>query len=300
MTALTSSSEKRNRKSMTSASSFWKRGWVGFKVNRMALSGALALGLIIIMAIFAPLFSNYSYYEIDLAIKNQPPSSAHWFGTDDLGRDLFVRVWYGARISLFVGIMAALIDLFIGLLWGGVAALAGGKVDELMMRLADIFYSIPSLLIVISLMVVLGPGLHTILIALTVLGWITMARVVRGQLLQLKQQGYVLAARALGASFWRILFKHLLPNAVGPIIVTLTLTIPSAIFTEAFLSYLGLGVQAPIASWGTMANEGLPALEYYPWRLLFPAAFISLTILAFNVIGDGLSDAFEKVSSARD
>ncbi len=269
------------------------RRWIGFKANRLAVAGAIILLLLITSAVFFPLISSYTYDEIDLSIKNQPPSFSHWFGTDDLGRDLFVRVWYGARISLFIGVMAGLIDLFIGSLWGGVAALIGGKVDEMMMRFADILYSIPSLLIIISMMVVLGPGLHTILISMAVLGWITMARVVRGQLLQIKQQGYVLAAYALGAGFWRILLRHLLPNALGPIIVTLTLTIPSAIFTEAFLSYLGLGVQVPIASWGTMANEGVAALNYYPWRLFFPTGFICLTILAFNLLGDGLSDAYE-------
>lgn len=276
--------------------SFWVRGWIGFKSNRIALIGLLTLIAILLATIFIPMLSSKTYYNIDLTIKNHPPSLQHWFGTDDLGRDLFIRVWYGARISLFIGIMAAIIDLFLGMLWGGIAALAGGKTDEYMMRFADILYSIPSLLVVISIMVVLGPGLHTILIAMTVLGWITMARVVRGQLLQIKQQGYVLAAYALGASFWRVLFKHMLPNAMGPIIVTLTLTIPSAIFTEAFLSYLGLGIQAPIPSWGSMASDAVAALEYYPWRLFFPAGLICLTMLAFNVVGDGLNDAFEKIT----
>lgn len=224
------------------------------------------------------------------------PSFVHWFGTDDLGRDVFTRVWYGARISLFIGIAAAVIDLFIGVLWGGIAALSGGKTDEIMMRLVDVMNAIPSLLVIICLIVVSGPGLHTIIIALSVFGWITMARITRAQLLQLKEQGYVLAAKSLGASYWRILFHHLLPNASGPIIVTLTLTVPSAIFAEAFLSYLGLGVQAPIASWGTMANEGLPAIEYYPWRLLFPAAFISVTMLSFNLVGDGLNNALQDVA----
>lgn len=268
-----------------------QRTWHLFKRNRAALVAAGYLVVLALLASFAPLFSPYTYYDIDLAIKNEPPSFTHWFGTDDLGRDIFTRIWYGARISLFVGIAAATIDLFVGILWGGIAALAGGRIDNIMMRTVDVLSAIPSLLIIISLIVVVGSGLHTIILALSLLGWITMARVVRGQLIQLKEQNYVLAAKALGASFWRILFRHLLPNATGPIIVTLTLTIPSAIFTEAFLSYLGLGVQAPIASWGTMASDGLPALEYYPWRLFFPAAFISLTMLAFNLIGDGLSDA---------
>lgn len=285
-----------NQTMQANPSSYWWRIWQGFKANRMALIALIVLWIILLCALFIPLLSQYTYYDINLSEANQGPSLAHWCGTDDLGRDVFVRLWYGAQISLFIGIAAAIIDLTIGMLWGGAAALAGGKIDEIMMRLADILYSIPSLLIIITLVVALGPGLLTILIALSTLGWITMARVVRGQFLQLKQQGYVMAARGLGAGFWRILFKHLLPNALGPIIVTLTLTVPSAIFSEAFLSYLGLGVQAPIASWGTMANEGLPALEYYPWRLFFPAGLICLTILAFNLIGDGLNDSVEKLS----
>lgn len=267
---------------------YWQQSWIKFKRNRLALAAGFYLVVLAMLAIVVPFVSSHTYFDIDLAIKNQPPSLTNWFGTDDLGRDICTRVWYGARISLFVGIAAATIDLIVGILWGGIAALSGGKIDEVMMRIVDVLSAIPSLLIVISLIVVIGPGLHTIILALALLGWITMARVVRGQLLQLKEQGYVLAARALGASFWRILFRHLLPNAVGPIVVTLTLTIPSAIFSEAFLSYLGLGVQAPIASWGTMASDGLPALEYYPWRLFFPAAFISMTMLAFNLVGDGL------------
>jgi oligopeptide transport system permease protein len=277
--------------------SFFKSHWKIFKINRLAVIGASVFVVLALLAIIAPILSPYTYYEIDLSIKNQPPSFKHWFGTDDLGRDLFTRVWFGARISLFVGISAALIDLAIGMIWGAAAALAGGKIDECLMRVVDILSAIPSLLVVIALMVVLGPGLHTILIALSILGWITMARVVRGQILQLKEQNYVMAAHALGAGFWRILFRHLLPNAIGPIIVTLTFTVPSAIFTEAFLSYLGLGIQAPIASWGTMANEGLPALEYYPWRLFFPAGLISLTMLSLNLIGDGLNAAFSHKQS---
>ncbi|MEI8125531.1 MAG: ABC transporter permease [Parachlamydiaceae bacterium] len=267
-----------------------------YRINILSAFAVTYLVILCIMAAFAPSFSGYAYDAIDLSHKNLPPSAAHWFGTDDLGRDIFTRIWYGARISLFVGIAAATIDMIVGVLWGGISALAGGKTDEIMMRLVDILSAIPSLLITICLIVVVGPGLHTIILALSVLGWITMARVVRGQLLQLKEQGYVLAARSLGASFWRILFKHLLPNATGPIFVTLTLTIPSAIFAEAFLSYLGLGVQAPIASWGSMASDGLPALEYYPWRLFFPAAFISLTMLAFNLVSRS-SEEINDISS---
>ncbi len=192
-----------------------------------------------------------------------------------------------------MGITASLVDLVVGVLFGAIAGMLGGKAEEWMMRIADVLYAIPYLLVVILLMVIIGPGIMTIIIALTITGWINMARIVRSQILQIKQQDYVRAALALGASRRRILLRHLIPNAMGPIIVTLTLTIPTAIFAEAFLSFLGLGVQAPIASWGTMANDGLPALRYYPWRLFFPATFISLTMLSFNLLGDGLRDAFD-------
>lgn len=274
-------------------SSFWKDVWRRFRFNRMALIGLTVLTLLLLMAIIGPFLSGYTYYDTNLANNNQPPSAHHWFGTDDLGRDMFTRVWYGARISLFVGVTAAIVDLIVGVIWGGVAALGGRRTDELMMRTADILYGLPYMLSVIMLMVVLGSGLVPIIIAMTIIGWIPMSRIVRGQLLQLRELEYVQAAVALGASFPRILFKHLIPNAMGPIIVTMTLTVPSAIFTEAFLSFLGLGIQAPVASWGTMAADGLPAMKYYPWRLFFPAAFISLTMLAFNLVGDGLRDALD-------
>lgn len=273
--------------------SFWQDVWRRLRLNRVAIAGLVTLCLLTFVATLGPMLSSHPYYETNLVLKNQSPSLRFWFGTDDLGRDMFTRTCCGARISLFVGIAAALIDLVIGVLWGGIAALVGGRVDNLLMRIADILYAIPYLLVVIMLMVVMGSGLVPIIIALTITGWIGMSRIVRGQLLQLKEQEYILAATALGASQRRILFKHLIPNAMGPIIVTMTLTIPMAIFTEAFLSFLGLGVQAPMASWGTMANDGLPAMRYYPWRLFFPAFFISITMLAFNLVGDGLRDALD-------
>jgi oligopeptide transport system permease protein len=273
--------------------SFWLDGWHRLRKNPLALFGLITLAILLFMAVVGPWISDHTYYTTQLALKNEPPSLKFWFGTDELGRDLFTRCWWGARISLFVGISASLIDLIIGVLFGAIAGLSGGKTEEWMMRLADILYTIPYLLVVILLMVIIGPGIFTIILALTITGWINMARIVRSQILQIKQQDYVRAAYALGASRRRILLRHLIPNAMGPIIVTLTLTIPSAIFAEAFLSFLGLGVQAPIASWGTMANDGLPALRYYPWRLFFPAAFISLTMLSLNLLGDGLRDAFD-------
>jgi oligopeptide transport system permease protein len=246
-----------------------------------------------VMALFGPLLTPYAYYKTHLPLKNLSPSMDFWFGTDELGRDIFTRIWWGARISLFVGITAAFIDLVLGVIYGSIAGLWGGKVDELLMRFADIVYSIPYLLVVILLTVVMGSGLASIIIALTITGWIPMARIVRGQILQLKELDYAYAAYALGASKWRILFRHLLPNAMGAIVTTMTFSIPTAIFAEAFLSFLGLGVQAPIASWGTMANDGLSALRYFPWRLFFPAVFISITMLSFNLVGDGIRDAFD-------
>jgi oligopeptide transport system permease protein len=275
------------------ASSYWHDSWRRLKSNKRVMFGLWTLGFLIFMALIGPFLTPYAYYETHLPLKNLPPSLEFWFGTDELGRDLFTRIWWGARISLFVGITAAVIDLIIGVIYGSIAGLWGGKLDETMMRLADIIYSIPYLLVVILLIVVMGSGLTTIIIALTLTGWIPMSRITRGQILQLKELDYAYAAYALGASRWRILFRHLLPNALGPIITTMTFTIPTAIFAEAFLSFLGLGVQAPIASWGTMASDGLSALRYFPWRLFFPAVFISVTMLCFNLVGDGIRDAFD-------
>jgi oligopeptide transport system permease protein len=273
--------------------SYWRDAWRRFRKNKLALFGIVVLVFLGFMAAFGPMISGYNYHEQSLINGNQPPSAAHWFGTDALGRDMFSRTWYGARISLFIGITAAVIDIVIGVIWGSISGFAGGKLDEYMMRIADILIGIPYLLVVILLMVVMEPGLDTIIIAMTLTGWINMARIVRGQVLSMKTEEYVMAARSLGARTTRLLFRHLIPNTLGPILVTLTLTIPTAIFTEAFLSYLGLGVPAPLASWGTMSSNGVESLQYNPWQLFFPAFFICLTMLAFNVIGDGLRDSLD-------
>ncbi|WP_141432796.1 ABC transporter permease [Bacillus sp. 03113] len=273
--------------------SFWKDVFVRLRKNKLAIFGVVLLTLLIFMAIFGPYMTKHDYFTTNLINANKAPSADHWFGTDDLGRDVFERTWFGARISLFIGFAAALIDLFIGVIWGGLAGYKGGRTDEFMMRFADILWGVPYLLLVILLMVVLGQGLGTMILAMTITGWINMSRIVRGQVLSLKNQEYILASRTLGAGISRIMRRHLIPNTMGPILVTLTLSVPSAIFTEAFLSYLGLGLTPPLASWGTMAADGLPAIRYYPWRLFFPATFICLTIFAFNVIGDGLRDALD-------
>lgn len=281
-----------NEKLADKSVSFWKEVMIRFSQNKLAIFGIVILAIVVLMAIFVPIISPYSYRE-QLGIYNAPPSAAHWFGTDDLGRDIFVRVWVGARISLFIGITAAIIDLIIGVLWGSISGLAGGRVDNIMMRIADILSAVPYLLVVIILLVVLEPGLIPMIIALSITGWVNMARIVRGQVLSIKSQEFVLAARTLGAGTGHLIMRHLVPNALGAILVTMTLTIPSAIFTESFLSYLGLGVPQPTASWGTMASEGNKALTSAPWRLFFPALFISLTIFAFNAVGDGLRDALD-------
>lgn len=278
---------------MFKPNSFLFDSWSRLKENRAALISFWLLLLLFLCSLIGPWLSPYSYSEIHLELKNSPPGAQFWFGSDELGRDIFTRIWWGARISLFIGITAALIDGFIGVLYGSLAAFLGGKIEELMMRLADILYAIPYLLVVILLTVIRGTGIKTILIAMTLTGWINMARIVRGQVLEIKARDFVFAARGLGASGGRILFYHLIPNALGPIIATMTLTIPAAIFTEAFLSFLGLGVQAPAASWGVMVNDGLAAMRYYPWRLFFPAAMITLTMLSFNLFGNGLRDALD-------
>lgn len=275
------------------STSYWNDAWRRFRKNKVAMLGVIIIILLGIMAFIGGPISGENFRDNDLLNANQSPSAEHWFGTDELGRDIFARTWYGAKISLFIGLMAALIDLVVGVIWGSVAGFFGGKVDEYLMRIADILYGVPYLLVVILLMIIMPQGLWTLIIAMTITGWINMARIVRGQVLQLKMEEYVIASISLGASRLRILVKHLIPNTLGPIIVTLTLTIPTAIFTEAFLSYLGLGVKAPLASWGTMSSDALPALQYEPYQLFFPAFFICLTMLAFNVIGDGLRDALD-------
>lgn len=224
---------------------------------------------------------------------NLPPSGTHWFGTDKFGRDVFIRILYGARISLTVGYVASLLNIIIGILYGGIAGYFGGKIDNIMMRIVDILYSIPMTIYVILFMVVFGAGLKSIIIALAVAFWLTMARIVRGEIMSLKQQEFVLAAKTLGASSFRIIFKHLIPNCMGPIIVTLTLSIPEAIFTESFLSFIGLGVSAPMASWGTLASDALDGFQLYPMQLFFPSIAICLTMLAFNLLGDGLRDSLD-------
>lgn len=270
-----------------------ERGWQQMKQNGLALWGLGIVCVMTVLAIIGPWLSPYTYADQDLTIANSWPSASHWFGTDTLGRDVLVRVLYGARISLSIGFVASLINVCIGVLYGGIAGLVGGRVDRLMMHIVDVLYSIPMLLYVILLMVVFKPGLLNIYLALGIAYWLNMARIVRGQILSLKEQDYVLAARSCGTSTWQILRRHMIPNCVGPIIVTLTLSIPDAIFTEAFLSFIGLGVSAPMASWGVLASEGINSMRSYPFQLFFPAVALCVTMLGFMFLGDGLRDALD-------
>jgi len=282
-------SEEIVRPSMT----FWQDAWRRLRKNRLAMIGMYVLIAIILIAIFGPMISPYTYSDQTLSMANQPPSSAHPFGMDNLGRDLMTRVFYGARISLSIGFIVAACTLVIGILYGGISGYVGGMVDTVMMRIVDVLYIIPSTLYVILLMLIIGPGFNSVIIALGATSWLGMARQVRGQVLSLKEQEFVLAAKALGADSRRILLRHLIPNSLGPIIVVATMQIPNAIFNEAFLSFIGLGVSAPEASWGVLCNDALPALRTAPHELFFPALAITITMLAFSFFGDGLRDALD-------
>jgi len=285
--------ENQEQVSVRFSLNFWQDGWARLKKNKIAMIGLFMIIFIALFSFIGPFLVPYTYEKTDLSRTFLSPSWQHWFGTDELGRDVLVRVMWGGRISLAVGLVASFINLVIGVLYGGISGYFGGKIDELMMRIVDIIYSIPVLLIVILLMVVLKPGLTNIFIALGISYWVGMARIVRGQILSLKEQEFSLAAKMLGATNLQVLFRHLLPNTIGPIIVSVTLMIPNAIFFEAFLSFIGLGVSAPMASWGVLASDGIRAIRTYPFLLFFPALMICLTMLSFNFLGDGLRDAYD-------
>ena len=273
--------------------SFGKDVWRRLKKDKLAMIGLCIVIFITLIAILAPVLTPYDYATQDLYNQNQLPSAEHYFGTDQFGRDVFTRVLYGARISMTVAYVSTVTTLVIGALYGGISGFIGGKVDLFMMRVVEILSGIPSMLYLIIFMVKLGPGLHTIILSMSITGWLGMARMVRAQVIGLKNMEYVLAVRTLGVSETKILLRHLIPNSLGVIIVNLTLAVPSAIFNEAFLSFLGLGVSAPTASWGVLANEALSLYMLYPHQLLFPCLAICITIMAFNFLGDGLRDALD-------
>ncbi|MCD8122063.1 MAG: ABC transporter permease [Clostridiales bacterium] len=264
-----------------------------FRKNRLALISLVFLACMIFLAIVVPIVSPYSYDEQNLNAVNLLPCASHLLGTDKFGRDILTRLMYGARISLSVGFMAAVMNLIIGVVYGGISGYVGGKTDMIMMRIIDCIYSIPSMLYVILIMLVLGSNMYSVLLGICVSSWIGMARQVRTQIQTLKQQEFALAAYVIGAGNARILFQHLIVNSMGPIIVDATMMVPEAIFTEAFLAFIGIGISLPQASWGTLCNEARQMLQIAPIQIAWPTAAICLTVLAFNFIGDGIGEALD-------
>ena len=283
------SGEDIGEKSLT----YWADVWRRFRENKLAIFGLILLGLIVVLLFIGPMVTGQDYQLIDASIKNQGPSSAHWFGTDDMGRDLFTRVCVGGRISIYIGLCRTLVMFVIGALLGALAGLKGGLVDDIIMRICEFIGNLPYLIIVVILSMVLGRSMFSLVFAMSLSAWVGTARMVRGQILQIKEQDYVQAATALGASTGRIIVKHLLPNTLGIIMVDITMSVPGFIFSEAFLSYIGLGVRPPETSWGALASAGQQQLMFYPHELFFPCLMIVLTMLTFHLIGDGLSDALD-------
>ncbi|PIR20742.1 MAG: peptide ABC transporter permease [Deltaproteobacteria bacterium CG11_big_fil_rev_8_21_14_0_20_47_16] len=275
------------------SSSLWKDAIRRLMKNRMAVVSLIFLGVCIVLALFTPWVAPYSFEAIDYHLIGQAPSWSHWFGTDVLGRDLFTRTLYGMRISLAVGAIATLVSFFIGITWGAVSGFVGGKVDYVMMRFVDIMYSLPYMFFVIILMTIFGRNVFNLFLALGAVQWLTMSRIVRGQVLSLKHKEFVEAARSIGLSKRAILFKHIVPNTLGPVIIYVTLTIPRIILEEAFLSFLGLGVQPPMASLGSLASDGAQGMEMYPWLIIFPGLTLAAILFALNYLGDGLRDALD-------
>ena len=264
-----------------------------FTKNKRAVFGLIILVIVVLMAILGPVFSPFSYEDQNIALRNAAPTAQHLFGTDKMGRDIYVRILYGARISLGVGIVAAIVNLILGTLYGGIAGYVGGKVDMVMMRFVDIIYSVPSMLYIVLIMLWLGAGVSSIILGISITCWIGTARIVRSQVKSLREQEFTMAAFVLGASPNRILVKHLLVNAMGPIIVNITLMVPQAIFTEAWLSFIGVGISAPKASWGTLCDAASELIMVYPMQTIYPLVAICLTIISFNFVGEGLERALD-------
>ena len=270
--------------------SYWQDAIRRLKKNKVAMISLFFLIFMVLMCIFAPYIYPHPYNEQNIEITNQGPTLEHIFGLDDLGRDIFARIWVGGRVSLTIGIVGALISLVVGTLYSG---FCGGIVDDIMMRILEILVGIPYMVVVIIVSVYLGKGMTSLMIALCLTSWTGLARLVRGEIIELKESEYVMAARALGTSPFKIITRHLIPNTLSVIIINTTFAIPSFIFSEAFLSFLGMGIQPPDTSWGAMASLGQQQMTYYPHELIFPALAISVTMLAFNLLGDGLRDAFD-------
>jgi oligopeptide transport system permease protein len=272
---------------------FWRDSWRRLRRNRGAYLGLVVIVVLIAAAYVGPLLSPYNAYDQDLARRFAGPSPEFWFGTDDFGRDMWSRVWAGTRVSLYIGFLAASLDLVVGVAYGAISGLFGGKVDDVMQRGIEVLNGVPYLVVAILAMLVLSPGIITITIAIGIASWTQMARIVRGRMLQLKEQEFALASRTLGASRTRLLIKHLIPNSLGPIIVNLMFTIPLAIFAEAFLSFIGLGIQPPETSLGALISDGYNELRFHPYLLWCPAIVFSLLMISFNLLADGLRDALD-------
>lgn len=273
---------------------YWKDAWRRLKKNKVAIIALISLTILLLLTIFGPVLSRYSFEEMNPSLKNMGPSSKHIFGTDELGRDLFTRVWQAGRVSMTIGIFGALISTVVGVIYGSISAYCGGVVDNIMMRIIEILVSIPYLIVVILISVITNSkSLSTMLVALTITGWCGTARLIRGQILQLKNQEYVIAATALGVSPFKIIKKHLIPNTLGLIIVGITFDIPGYIFSEAFLSYIGLGIQPPSTSWGALAAAAQVNFRFQPYQLFLPSLMIAITMLSFTLLGDGLRDALD-------
>ena len=278
--------------------SLWTDAWRRLAQNRMAVIATVIFGLIILLCLIGPLlFGQHSGETNNLENAFQKPSGSHWFGTDDLGRDVFVRTLEGGRISLAVGFLATAVSLVIGVVYGSFAGYVGGRTDAFLMRIVDILYSLPFTIFVILLMVMFGRNFILLFVAIGFVEWLTMARIVRAQIMALKDTEFVEAARALGYGNLRIIFGHLLPNILGPVIIYASLTVPAVMLLEAVLSFLGLGVQPPMSSWGLLIKDGAEKIDVYPWLLIFPALFFSTTLFSLNFIGDGLRDALDPKSS---
>jgi oligopeptide transport system permease protein len=279
--------------------SLWQDAWLRLRRNRLAVFGLAMLLLFVIIAALTPWIAPYGYAQQNLELGASPPSAAHWLGTDIFGRDLLTQIMFGGRISLAVGFIATTVALLIGVTWGAIAGYAGGRIDAVMMRLVDILYALPFMIFIVLLMVVFGRNMLLLFLAIGAVEWLTMARIMRSQVQSLRQQDFVEAAISLGLSPATIIRRHLVPNALGPIIVYTTLTIPSVMLLEAFLSFLGLGVQPPQTSWGLLISYGAESMEEYPWLLFFPGLALTLTLFSLNFLGDGLRDALD-VRGARD
>jgi len=272
--------------------SYWQDAWRRLKLNKVAMFSMWFVVFMAMVAIFGPmLFPDYRTNHLEETMLS--PNAKYWFGSDELGRDLFARVIRGTRISLFIGITVSLITTAFGVIYGGISGYFGGSLDDLMMRFIDVISTIPDMIILILLLVILEPGIPTLIIAMSLTSWSGIARIVRGQILQIKEQDYVLVAKTQGASASRIIAKHLIPNTLGPIIVRLTMAIPAFIFEEAFLSFINLGVRIPEASWGNLGQSGVQQFQQHPYLLIFPALFLCITTLALNLFGDGLRDALD-------